>query len=316
MRCPNCSNKHKRSEGQTCACGYTFTFNKQIDGITDGRFLAAAKAASALDTYYFTMNQFYTAFCRRMQQGLHPRAMLIIGLVLIGVGFIFLPAAFIGAVILIVAVYLFFKGPPPRRKLENYVAKWRRSGKELDRLIEQPRLHQPPPEWREPDIYDYGVEKILIVERDLLVDWFVLNGFHAEQRMLVLSESGYPDYLVPIARQLLRDHPELPVYILHDATEQGRKMVSRLKISQRLPVGDREIHDLGLHKEDVRRMKRLKPIAPRKNDYEVPVDALSYALLAPAVATAMISGMTLHDLIMMPATQRDRGDGGGSSSFG
>ena len=54
----------------------------------------------------------------------------------------------------------------------------------IEKMIETPRLGTPPPEFEEPDLYDYGVERILVVQHDLLVDLFVLNGLHAEQRML------------------------------------------------------------------------------------------------------------------------------------
>ena len=68
------------------------------------------------------------------------------------------------------------------------------------------------------------MERILVVARDLLVDLMINNNRHTDQRILVLAESGYPDYLVPRARQLLEERCDLPVFLLHDATPSGVAM--------------------------------------------------------------------------------------------
>ena len=57
--------------------------------------------------------------------------------------------------------------------------KWLRTGKtdRLQKMLTTAQLGTPPPDWPEPDIYDYGVERILIVEHDILVDLDETVGF-------------------------------------------------------------------------------------------------------------------------------------------
>lgn len=119
-------------------------------------------------------------------------------------------------------------GPLDFATWRRYVRKWQGAGNEIPKLIESESLSNPPSDCKEGDIYDYGVERILIVERDILVDWLVLNDFHAQERTLVLSVSGYPDYLVPIARELIEQNANLPVCLLHDSTARGLLMNSHL----------------------------------------------------------------------------------------
>jgi len=76
-------------------------------------------------------------------------------------------------------------------------------------MLVKAALHQPPPDFTEPDIYDYGVESILVVDRDILVDVFVKNGFHAQQHVLVISINRYPAYLLAEARKALDANPRL-----------------------------------------------------------------------------------------------------------
>ena len=33
-------------------------------------------------------------------------------------------------------------------------------------MLDEPSLHEPPPDWNEPDIYDYGVERCRIAGGD------------------------------------------------------------------------------------------------------------------------------------------------------
>lgn len=196
--------------------------------MTDGKFLALIRRVSLNGTQYYTLNQLYAQYCRSLYKG--PRnpiilsvglaASAIIGYDLIGEG-LGIALGVAALVSLSVAVFRLLRPPPKLARLQSYIDTWVARSHSLDQLLRQPTLHTPPPEWDEADIYDYGVERLLLVEHDLLVDLFVLNGFHAQQRTLVLSLSGYPTYLLPMAKRCLHDNPQLPVYLLHDATSRG-----------------------------------------------------------------------------------------------
>ena len=85
MKCPQCSRNHQLGKyGMKCGCNYHFCFNPKAQGtlgLTDGKFLGWVRAASQNDTTYFTRNQLYAVYCRRLRKS--PVTSLVIGGVLL-----------------------------------------------------------------------------------------------------------------------------------------------------------------------------------------------------------------------------------------
>ena len=232
MKCPKCQKQHKKKEGFRCYCGYQFSFDPVVDKMTDSRFAAAVRKTSGNDAYYFTLHQLQAELCRHGKKS--PTIPMLVAAVAggaaIGAWFAFdamVPTFILGAVALFAAVTALSRvsahSMPSLHETEKLIRKWMNGSlKEgLNKLLLTPSLQDPPPDWPEPDIYDYGVERVLIVERDLLVDLLVKNNFHADQRTLVIAESGYPGYLEPVAEKVLRENPNLPVFLLHRRQRPG-----------------------------------------------------------------------------------------------
>lgn len=307
MKCPQCGHNHPKKLGQVCSnCRYQFVFRPDADnGMTDGKFTAMIRTASANDTYYFTENQLYTAYCRKnkwFSPVLPAIFLLIVGIIVFisGVCMFFL----IYVPIVIGLVYFYFRGrnnPPPRDQFDTAVRKWIQRRGPIDKLIREPALHNPPPDWDEPDVYDYGVEKILIVNRDILVDLLVRNNFHAEQRTLVVSANGYPSYLMPRVTELLSQNPELPVFLLHDSTESGRRAGQPRYLHKFPDFGSRPVIDLGIHPEDVPKIKRIRATRPQAQNNAVPVDLILYAALAGMTAEAILQMAPLSESVLTAA---------------
>ena len=331
MKCPQCSRNHRLGKyGMKCGCNYHFCFNPKAQGtlgLTDGKFLGWVRAASQNDTTYFTRNQLYAVYCRRLRKS--PVTSLVIGGVLLilaaGIYFTISPqrpgsdqaaqagiAFFFGVAGIIIIGFgqYIARQAIPRQDFDFVLGRWLGHGRKLDRLLEQPSLHEPPPEWNELDIYDYGVERLLIVEHDLLVDLFVKNGVHAEQRMLVISESGYPDYLMEVARRLLDEQPDLPVFLLHDATAHGTAMQERLLSSGMLPVESHPLVYLGMRPLDFRKLKRTKQFDRANSNRHLPVDALLLPFMAMGLGVAMTEQMAFSAII------EGQDEGGISDDFG
>ena len=327
MKCPQCSRNHRlRRHGMKCRyCHYHFCFNPKAQGtrrLTDGKFLACVRAASQNDTTYFTRNQLYAVYCRRLRKS--PVTSLVIGgvLLMVAAGTYFIARhdnpevrgvdyvlGVAGIIVIGFGQYIARQGIP-RQYFDFVLGRWLGHGRKLDRLLEQPSLHEPPPEWNELDIYDYGVERLLIVEHDLLVDLFVKNGVHAEQRMLVISESGYPDYLMEVARRLLDEQPDLPVFLLHDATAHGTAMQERLLSSGMLPVESHPLVDLGMRPLDFRKLKRTKQFDRANSNRDLPVDALLLPFMTMGLGIAMTEQMAFSEII------EGQDEGGISDDFG
>jgi hypothetical protein len=319
MKCPECRNNHKKSAGMKCSCGYQFLFNPATDrGLTDGRFLSYVRAASANDTNYFTATQLYGSWCRKGRRKERQGCFLISVVLFVAVPvalFLKKPmfAIALGAAAVMALTFLFrviLKPLLPRRAFDAALEKWIRNKGPIEKLITEPGLGTPPVEFAEPDIFDYGVERVLIVQRDILVDLFVRNGFHAEQRALVVSAGGYPDYLIPKLKEILSQSPELPVFLLHDVVRDR----TPLEGSSLGVAGTHPVVDLGVFPDDVKQIPALRPFRSRLRRGEaVPVDLMSYVPLSLMLTQALTDAVPLGQV---PAAG-DAGSGdGGSSGFG
>ncbi len=351
MKCPKCQHNHLRRSGLVCNnCRYTFVFDPKVDGITDGKFKKLIESVSSNNTYYFTMNQLFSAYCRMpiaktdtgcagcggcfamllgigaiVWGGLHAGGAqyrlvgyvvdsIVIVAALAGPGIFLLT---VGAALLIAAR----RRPKPRpsdERLNGWLGKWEGAGRPISKLLRQPSLdHAPNHPYRESDIYDYGVERLLIVQHDLHVDLFVKNGFHAEHRALVVSENGYPRYLVETARKFLSERPDLPVILLHDSTPEGLAMKDRLARSTVYPLAGRPMNDAGLFPQNIHLIKSIEDTRPNATGGQVPVDFLPYGALAAGLAGAVGTGMLMTTAIAQAqAAPGGTGDASGGADFG
>jgi hypothetical protein len=313
MKCPECSTNHRYRSGMTCRCGYRFVLDPKCDGYADGRILAAFRKASAGETRYFTRNQLATEIQRMRPRATAP---VVLGslflMAAIGMWFfdveLAVPSLLAGAFgVLLIYLGVGDSARLDIAKLNRAVEKYEATAKPCSFLLRDDRpLAEPPQDWPESDIYDYGVEGILIVGRPLLVDLFVLNGFHTENRMLVVSECGYPEYIVPHANRILREQPDVRVYALHDSTREGMQMATRLVDSDVFQLQRHKITDLGLNSDDVNQMPRLKKFEASGG---VEVDHLKWSKLSNGTAAAIVGGIALVDVM-------DTDTAGSGMSFG
>ncbi|MBT3223954.1 MAG: hypothetical protein HN348_33215, partial [Proteobacteria bacterium] len=280
MICPKCGYNQRKKYGFFCGeCRRKFVFDPS-SGMTDGRWTALLKRVDGNGTYWFTRNQLFMAHTRLVAVGEYyfplgvGIALLLVGILgwLLVSGWVGIGLELLGFVALAVALYR-ATAPPPNDELFNHRLRQWRSKESIPRLISSPGLGKSPPEWQEPDIYDYGVERIIVVDRDLLVDFLVRNGFHAEQRALVISQTGYPEYLLPLTRQLLADDPDLKVYVLHDASAAGETMARHIN-SLDIGVLEHQVIDLGLRRDEALRVGRLRAMRPKQLRGPIPIDLL------------------------------------------
>ena len=304
MKCPSCLHNHKAKYGGQCSsCGYAFVFQPRVaGGMTDGRFSAIIKRASADGTYFFTETQLFVA-----QQMLGKKTFSG-GCVAAAVMFIF---ALVFTVLLadktdhtlfevVVRMALFIaigwgifrvnRGPAKLSlssltAFEGYLSEWRRH-QPIDKLLDKPQLDRPPPAAEESDVYDYGVEGVLVLDEDRLVDLFVLNNFHAEQRVAVISKRGYPAYVMPRVQAVLADRPDLPVFVLHGSGVGAQMLPYQLR-SFDLGIEDHPVFDLGWTGRDISQVGRLQALADIGMGEGVSVDVLLPRRLFAVVAAAM-----------------------------
>lgn len=158
---------------------------------------------SADDTLYFTPNQLYAACYKK--ESLFVRSSLFVGLPL----FLFLimlilyPWWLALPIILIVWWWSFrndYKKPLQRQidedDLNKALKRWAQRrhinlpkgtrGEPL-KLIDAPQLKKAPKASAEKDLYDYGVEAVIVTDQDIYVDLFVKNGYHTQYKALIMK---------------------------------------------------------------------------------------------------------------------------------
>ena len=288
MQCPECGTQQKNIITPRCRCGYQFVFQeKTAQGMTDTQFRDLLQRAGENGIFYFTFPQLYTVWCQQDAEEKHSllqKKLTAAGGLLLALSagcFFFFGwlGAFFSLIFLIIPWLIIRQhrqqALPDLGRLKRLLKQWQTgNGGGDEMLLIQPSLHKPPPDLQEKDLYDYGVEKIIIVERPILVDLLVKNGFHADQNALIFSRDGYPDYIVQRAQKMLRLNSSLPIYLLHDASEAGMTMAHKKRLAGRTVI------DLGINQEQLEKMPFLNTLQLHKKDYKAPLDILPYPVLA------------------------------------
>jgi hypothetical protein len=112
--------------------------------------------------------------------------------------------------------------------------------------------------------------------------------------MLVVSECGYPEYLVSYANRILDEQPDMPVYVLHDSTYERMQMAERLFDSDVFDLFGRPITDLGLRPGEVKKMRRLKKFG---STGAVEVDYLRWGKLSGGTTAAIAGGISFAQVM-------------------
>ncbi|CAK8713419.1 hypothetical protein GMJAKD_02690 [Candidatus Electrothrix aarhusensis] len=312
MICPTCRINHKKSEGLRCKCGYRFVFSPDRDkGMTDNKFMLILRKASADGRYYFTFPQLYYFCCTvKGKISFYGIVAKYIFFGFFAVVLLKVPLVLIAAVALMHSIHSIMyycdrKEPINQEEFRKMVRKWSNIKGVPDKMLVKPSLHHPPPQFPEGDLYDYGVERIIIVERQLLVDLLVKNGFHTDQRALIFSADGYPSYIAERAKILLKASSDLPIYLLHDATEKGGAMKRKINYPKH------KVIDLGIFPEQIKNLPVLKPLRLKSQEHQAALDVLPYAALSAIGGAAIAAGIPFDEVL---ASWRQEGNSVGDSS--
>ncbi|MCI5138058.1 MAG: hypothetical protein D3922_06500 [Candidatus Electrothrix sp. AR1] len=314
MLCPKCNNNHKKNNGRHCKCGYWFVFRPDVDnGMTDNKFMLILRKASADGRYYFTFPQLYY-FCCTVKGKINFRSFcgivfetLILYNIVIAIGFVFFQLLFLllstsmknghlfflllSGCVLIHSIVHYNRTPPSEEEFRKMMLKWSDIKGFPEKMLVTPSLHHPPPQFPEGDLYDYGVERVIIVERRLLVDLLVKNKFHTDQRALIFSADGYPSYIAERAKILLKASSDLPIYLLHDATEKGGAMKRKINYPKH------KVIDLGIFPEQIKKLPVLKPLRLKHQEHQAPLDVLPYAALSAIGGAAIAAGVPFDEVL-------------------
>jgi len=307
MRCPDCNHNQKYREGTRCTkCGYQFVFRKKDDNITDYslRQIIRRLSDNGQYEYAFTATQLALDICRSWQGKGGLIGGLIFTVAISLILFFFFKLHWIASIIVLMIGIPLMTWINQRQKITLPFHK-------ASALIR--RYHQVHPistladgtafqqqNGSEPEALPYAPERILVVERDDLVDMLVRNRFHLTSKTAVISRNGYPSTMFAACQKFMRDHPNTPVHLLHDASLSGLGMAAQLGADWRGV-------DLGINRQTLDSCNGKLPWLPRDDqtkagmwsvqhtqmlgrNYRVPIDFVGPKPLLGLLSAAVIAG--------------------------
>lgn len=305
MRCPDCNHNQKYREGTRCTkCGYQFIFRKKDDNITDYGLRLIIQRLSDNGQYVFTATQLALDICRSW----HGKSRLIGGviftIVIALILFFFFKLHWIGSIIVLIigipltiSIHQRQKITLPFHKASALIRRYHQAHP-ISALADGAAFQQQ--NGSEPEALSYAPERILVVERDDLVDMLVRNRFHLTSKTAVISRNGYPATMFTACQNFMRDHPNTPVHLLHDASLSGFGMAAQLGADWRGV-------DLGINRQTLDSCSGQLPWLPAADQtkagvwsaqhtqmlgrhYRVPADFIGPKPLLGLLSAAVIAG--------------------------
>lgn len=306
QRCPACDRRVMAH--RTCpACGYVFKLDaRPIRGrkLTDRAFAAMLRRAAGGAEHHFTRETLFAAWLDK--RGMIGRIALVMTILYVVAAALLVAGLFVNPValfplVIVSIVILSFRSSLVAKKeralMQEALGRWIRAGGETPGLIREPELGDAPPRAPEADVFDYGCEAIVIVDRDELVDLLVHNDFHVQRRALVLSQEGYPAHLEGRIKQLIEDAPEIPIFFLHGSQLTAGEQQERLEARLGVALSPERGIDLGVSPEDKRLRPAFRRVAAWSSDGHFSADALPWpafsGLLGGAIENRQSLGLFL-----------------------
>jgi hypothetical protein len=141
----------------------------------------------------------------------------------------------------------------------------------------------------------------------------LLNRFHFDNKTLVLSSYRYPTMAFKALCEILENFPDIPIYLLHDASAEGVRMKERLQADPKWPLKGKNVHDLGIFPDEVREIKNpvwipsgrrhasagqagmptSVPAANIQQGFRMPVDVVPPTALLGVAGAGVLTGYSL-----------------------
>ena len=271
MRCPECNHNQKYKDGVRCnQCRYQFVFRKKDDQISDFTLQQIIKRLSDNRQYAFTATQLALEICRFWgKKTVGPVGCSVIALVVSVIGglIVFDDWSWFGgllcfAALLPLAIWLGRggKGKLSFHKARDTINRYHQAHP-ISELADGAAFRQQAPleDFQDPH---YAPERILIVERDDLVDMLVRNRFHLTAKAAVVSRTGYPARVFAACREFLRNHPGTPVQVIHDASAQGFALTTQLASDAQWQFARQRLVDLGISRTALENHSALPWLPP------------------------------------------------------
>lgn len=247
MKCPNCLAEIKyreRSNNKCTKCDGTFVFEPKTHSLnlTDTFFSKTVDRLSANGTIFFTLEQFQFALNRkRFRQADSFPFFFVVAILTTILTFVFL-APFGVFVIIFWTIFLVYK------KLTSTVTvEMKQNLSEFydDVLMPWKRVHTFSPSnlitgnFENEDLGN-SLQGFLLCDKKSTVNFLLANKTESFLRVSITDEIDLPQ---------IKNRPDLPVFVLHDASIDGYKFFEK---AEKLYEKNTEIFDIGLQPNDVK----------------------------------------------------------------
>ncbi len=234
MKCTSCGVDVKlkdRSSGACPSCGQVFVTEPTTDGITDRFLERAVEVVSGEGTFYFLESQLTYEIKRRTlrkRDALRRWRVFLGVMALVSAGFALMVALpiFVLTAVLVVSVLGVSASASKWDRVQGEADRWARkwlAAHPNEKLV----TDETPRPWRDgqsngDSLGEASFDRVLVCQREELVDLFLLNQFHFHYSCPVLGADAYPRPVYDDLMRRLRANEELTVVVLHDMSPEGR----------------------------------------------------------------------------------------------
>jgi hypothetical protein len=176
--------------------------------------------------------------------------LLFIVAVLMGMGSIYLGNRSLG---LSIAQEFMFQP----NDIQGWLKRWQEVNGTIFRLLSPPSRKTETAAVN-PDVTAYSFDRLVVCQTAEVAQMLIANNFHFENNCAILSIDRYPEDIFDVTMEMLRRNADLKVYLLHDCSPQGMRMLHQLKSSDRwFQNSNVSIIDVGLTPNQVINSKSL-----------------------------------------------------------
>jgi hypothetical protein len=175
---------------------------------------------------------------------------LFVVAVLMGMGLIYLGNRSLGLNIIQEMIF-------QPNEIEGWLKRWQEVNGTVFRLLSPPSKKTGTAAVN-PDVTAYSFDRLVVCQTAEVAQMLISNNFHFENNCAILSIKGYPEDIFDVTMEMLRRNADLKVYLFHDCSPQGMRILHQLKTSDRwFKDNNVAIIDVGLTPNQVMTSKHL-----------------------------------------------------------
>lgn len=116
-------------------------------------------------------------------------------------------------------------------KFAEFVTSWESINGKIAKMLFLPE-EELSADIQEAEYSNYSFDKLIVTEEDAIANFLISNNFHLQNNCAILSINGYPTNVFDTILNMARRNPNLIVYVIHNASPRGIRLIDNLKSSQ------------------------------------------------------------------------------------